>query len=963
MRGEPIEHPRGHGRDLIRRTRPDDAALDRVIQSVAGHDRIRFQASLLDKVESAVIATDLEGVVVYWNRRAESLFGWPADEAVGRNVSDFLLTTADQATADEIMKNLAEGHRWEGEWLAPTKGGAVIPIYVIDSPIHDDNGKLIGIVGVSVDISEQKRIAEDRARLLAREQEARTAAEANASQLAAIQQITEVPLGRLSLDELLNDLLDRIHKVLDVAVSAVLLRDERADDLLVRAAVGLEEAVEQGLRIPVGRGISGRVARTKEPMIVDDLSTVDTATTLFEDNGIHSMAAAPLIMDGRVLGVLIVGSAEFRRFTPDDVALLGLVAERVAYTIDHARLLEAEKSARRGAEELAEGVSRLQAVTAALSEAATPSEVASVVIHQAVAGVGAAAGSLAVTTANENELEVVAAAGYPDEMLANWSRFPIDTPVPLAKAVQDKDLVLVESVDTLRRDFPALAGTTPGHEAFAALPLVVEGRVIGAIGLSFDRPRSFGVQDRALMITLAQQCAQALERARLYEAEQRAHGESEVAQESLAFLAEASQILASSLDYSKTLARIARLCVPRLADWVIIELPETSQFPEEYTVAHVDPAKVEFAREIRERYPIDANAPTGVPNVLRTGQSELYPHIDQSLLEMGAQDEEHLEILKSLNLRSLMIIPLLARGRTLGTITFVSSDSDHSYDEADLAMAEDLARRAALAIDNARLFNQINESRDRFAYLARTLQRSLLPPVVPDIGGMQVEVRYRPAAEGNQVGGDFYDLFSTSSDTWSIVVGDVCGKGARAAALTGLARHTIRAVALQNDDPNNILTTLNEAILRERDEEFSSQFCTLAYGRLQTNEGHASLTLACGGHPLPYVLKANGALERVGHPGMLLGVFEDAEVVTEEVALGPGDALILYTDGVTEARRGDEIFGDQRLQAVLRSCTRRDAAAIAETIERAVEEFATDGPTDDIAIVVLRLSPTGSPRS
>ena len=581
-------------------------------------------------------------------------------------------------------------------------------------------------------------------------------------------------------------------------------------------------------------------------------------------------------------------------------------------------------------------------------------------IDQGLAAMNASAGSIALLSEDGTTLEVCRAIGYPAEVVESWRRFPIDADVPLAEAVRTAELVLLESAAQKKDRYPNLASTESTSAALAAIPLLLDGRAIGALGLSFDKPVIFPPGARAFMLVLAQQCAQALERARLYEAERAAREGAGRAQERLAFLAEASQILSSSLDYRETLTKISRLVIPRLADWCVIEVAEGDHSTRQLAIAHVDESKEEVARELLRRYPPDRNAPIGVPRVMRTGRSEIYPRIDDSLLEKSAQDAEHLEILKSLDLRSAMVVPLRARGRTLGAITFVSSKPGRFYGEDDLSLAEDLARRAALAMDNALLFQETDESKERFAYLARALQESLLPPRIEGIPGIESAVRYRPAAEGNQVGGDFYDLFQVAEGDWGIVVGDVCGKGARAAALTGLARHTIRAVALREPDPVTILGMLNQAIIKESEGNHSPQFCTVAYARLQPLEEGARLTISCGGHPLPYVVRADGSVERAGTPGMLLGLFPDADINAHQIELASGDAAFFYTDGVTDERRGKEIFGDERLKRVLRESAGSSADAMADSIEQAVLEFSGGDSSDDIAILVLRVSSTGS---
>ncbi|HZY58107.1 MAG TPA: PP2C family protein-serine/threonine phosphatase [Rubrobacteraceae bacterium] len=217
------------------------------------------------------------------------------------------------------------------------------------------------------------------------------------------------------------------------------------------------------------------------------------------------------------------------------------------------------------------------------------------------------------------------------------------------------------------------------------------------------------------------------------------------------------------------------------------------------------------------------------------------------------------------------------------------------------------------------------------------------------------------------VGGDFYDLFdarvegrddSSESSSWGVLIGDVCGKGAGAAAVLAFARYTIRAVAMREARPSAILAGLNEAMLHQRREREDHKFCTIAYARLETggDEECAKVTISRGGHSAPVLLKADGSIQSIGRPGRAIGVFDDANLSEQEASLAPGDALVLYTDGVIEARSPNgAFFGEERLLTLLRSCTGLDAPTIAARIESAVLDFQENDPHDDVAILVLRV--------
>jgi serine phosphatase RsbU (regulator of sigma subunit) len=389
---------------------------------------------------------------------------------------------------------------------------------------------------------------------------------------------------------------------------------------------------------------------------------------------------------------------------------------------------------------------------------------------------------------------------------------------------------------------------------------------------------------------------------------------------------------------------VATLAVPEVADWVAVHMPGASGI-ELVALAHRDPDLVKRAEELDRVLPTPTDAPRGIANVLRTGESELYPDIPrlQPLTEDERARAPHVE---EFQMRSALVVPMTARGRTLGTLTLATDQSGRRFDEQDLELAEELARRCATAVDNARLFSER-------AYIARTLQQSLLPAELPDIPGIEAAARFRPIGEGNEVGGDFYDLFESGGRGWTVVMGDVCGKGPDAAAVTALARYTLRTAAMRERLPSRSLGLLNEALLRQRSDR---RFCTVAYAYLEPLAEGARVGFASGGHPLPLLLRADGRVEPVGEHGTLLGVVPDPSFEDRSVALAPGDALIFYTDGVIEARPGNHSLDEEGLATLVASCAGADADAIAARVEDAAVTAQDGQPRDDIAVLVLRVA-------
>ena len=243
------------------------------------------------------------------------------------------------------------------------------------------------------------------------------------------------------------------------------------------------------------------------------------------------------------------------------------------------------------------------------------------------------------------------------------------------------------------------------------------------------------------------------------------------------------------------------------------------------------------------------------------------------------------------------------------------------------------------------------ESEARARLLARTLQESLIPPGLPPVPGLDLAARYRPAGRGDDVGGDFYDVFEVGRGDWAVVIGDVSGKGAGAAVVTALARHTIRAAAIRTRRPKAWLALVNAALRRQPD-----RFCSMLGVRVHRGgSGRVRLTIAAGGHPLPLRVAADGTVSVLGRPGTLLGIVDSPRLHAAAADLAPGDVVLLYTDGVSEARRAGDFFGEERLAELLVDCRGAVAAEVAERIGDAVVAFQDGSPRDDIALVVLKV--------
>ncbi|MGO9489585.1 MAG: SpoIIE family protein phosphatase [Solirubrobacteraceae bacterium] len=416
------------------------------------------------------------------------------------------------------------------------------------------------------------------------------------------------------------------------------------------------------------------------------------------------------------------------------------------------------------------------------------------------------------------------------------------------------------------------------------------------------------------------------------------------------FLARMGNVLASSLDYQQTLRNVAGLAVPQIADWCAVDLFDEDGGREPVAVAHVDPARIEMATELRAYEPERLDPNQGLGLVMRTGRHVLYNDIADEMLVRAAVDENHLGLLRAVGLRAALIVPMSVRGRTIGALTMVSAESRRRFDEGDVEFASQIAERAALAVENARLYSERSE-------VARTLQSSLLPEASPELPGWEVAALYRPAGHASEVGGDFYDFWEVGED-WLMMIGDVTGKGVRAAAVTSLVRHTAWTASEFDPRPAHLLERINIALRRRPSLSVCTALCLRICGE--------RATVASGGHPLLWRIGEQGAGE-VGRHGTLLGAFATAQWPELSFTMQPGETLVAITDGVTDTLgREDERFGSARLRELLSELAGHSPAEIRERLIAELEEFQVGAQADDTALVVMRRSsdsPAGSERA
>jgi PAS domain S-box-containing protein len=402
-------------------------------------------------------------------------------------------------------------------------------------------------------------------------------------------------------------------------------------------------------------------------------------------------------------------------------------------------------------------------------------------------------------------------------------------------------------------------------------------------------------------------------------------------------LVEAGRRLSETVDLEATLQDIADLTVPALADWCTIDTPGPGGWLRQVAVAHVDPAKVAIAHRLRARHPLHIDDERAPASVLRTGTARRIDAITPAMVREDARDEQHLELLEALGLCALLVVPLWSGDAVLGTLSLVSSQPHRRFDDADEDVAAALARRIGDALRNYRLIRDRTE-------IAHVLSAGLRPDPAPILPGCEVAAVYRPAGEDVEAGGDFYDVIDAPSGS-IVVIGDVVGKGAPAAALSAVSRVTLRTAGRLTGDPHAALDELNHALRRRG----GMSLCTVAAVALPSElPGRARLLLA--GHPPPLLVREE-RVTPLGRPGPLLGAVEVADWPETEVELLPGDVLVLYTDGALDAvLPGGERFGEARLRAIAEQAG-DDVDAFATAFAERLGDLRL---RDDVALLAIR---------
>jgi serine phosphatase RsbU (regulator of sigma subunit) len=395
----------------------------------------------------------------------------------------------------------------------------------------------------------------------------------------------------------------------------------------------------------------------------------------------------------------------------------------------------------------------------------------------------------------------------------------------------------------------------------------------------------------------------------------------------------------STFSEAVTLQRCARLLAGELADWVIIDIDRGGQLRRQFAAGSRDGQADKLVRAVRSVDPDPESVPWQVHS---TGKSVLLAHPDEpSVLGTGPGGTP---LLMTLGATSLICVPISDGSTGYGALTLARQAANGPFSVADLGLAEDLGQHLANAIRVDRMFRRRSE-------VAESLQASLLPASLPTVPWLEFAAAYIGATQWQEISGDFYDVFP-ASDGWAIAVGDVCGKGQDAAAMTAAARHSIRALAHVHDTPEDVLTAANQVLLAG---DYGERFVTASLAFLRQRGRRVQVRLGGCGHPGPAVVRADGRVEILEVDGMPLGLFGGLEASRAELELREGDLLFFYTDGVTEARSADLAFFEDRLADELASVAGRSATETVHAVQELVTSFSDGELRDDVTMLAVRV--------
>ena len=846
-------------------------ASDRVLELLLSRLRAVMQADavvvLLDRGGALEVAAG-QGV----SRELLST----AQETIGRGFAGTIAATASPGVIADIGELGAQGVPWAAEGIRALVGvplvseGRTLGVTVVGSRSQ----RVFGDADIELLTAAAERAAWaiENGLLLAAQQTAESHAASATERLRRLQAMSQELLTELSVEGVITTVVNRGLSLLGAVAGGVWALDDESSALLLRGVVGYPQEVEsRWRRMDLDRAAPATdAARTGHRVVLRSVAERDERYPHLAGRASvgEAFLTAPLVVHGRTIGVIGLGFETAADLDEEGLAFIDAAVAQCAAAMHRALVVEAQQRNLIDARETARRLTALQRLTARLADARDTEAIVDVVVDETSLTVGATQMAFCVLDESGQTMRGIRYHGFSEELAKQFAEFPFQAGLPAADALLERRPIVMNTQAERDELYPSFA-----NEKFArtwvCLPLAIGERNIGALALSVSPAAAESPTYLEFLMSLADQCAHALDRARLL-ATDAYH------RRWLELLAEAGRIFSAPIDVRLTCMQLCTLVVGRMADGAGVFL----RAPGGYSLAasrHVDVAVDDRMRELAE------NIPPAVAEfydeVLATGAPVLQPHGPTG--EVG-------RYVASMHMTSRVVLPLIAGGRELGVFVVMTTEGGRPpLGEVDVEQLEEVAARLALATDGALLLRQQTE-------IAHTLQRSLLPASLPQVPGAEVAVRYLPGTEGVDVGGDFYDVIPLPSGRIGLVVGDVMGRGLRAAAVMGQLRAAVRSYSLEGHPPAALLSRLD--LLVGTLEE--GMLVTALYGEWDPSRRLA--IVSCAGHMPPLVRlpgQAPAFLEL--DPGLPLGV--GAQDYSEtEVALPPGSLMLGFTDGLVE---------------------------------------------------------------
>lgn len=896
---------------------------------------------------------------VEWDAHTSELFGMDGSAFAGTfEAWEARLHPDDREwVGREIAEAVEERHPFRFDHRCVWPDGSVHWLEAVGETVLGPDGEVVGATGVTLDVDRRLAAQADHEALLEGERAARVESEQARQRVERLQLISAGLARAATRGDVGRVVIEQLVPSMDALAGGVSQLDPTGQRLMFIASAGTRSDELTFPFVPLDdAALSRDVIRSGQPIFIRSREEFTRRYPELEDlqmtGGFEAIATLPLLVDGRPIGSLALIFGGPREFPDTERQHLEIVSNLCAQSLRRAQALEVEQS-------LAARLARLQEISD-LALARLPIDDLLAEIPGRVAAL-LACDTVRVFLLEESGRDLVQCGGTAFDAQSTPLRVPVGRGfagrvAERGEAVVLDDLSLIDVVgDALGSEVRSAAG----------VPLQAE-TLLGVLDVGSRQLRHFDTAEIELLRLAADRIARAIERDRLFELERAARERSE-------FLERTNAVLTRSLEIPDIMRRVAQAAVPRLGDWcqLAVFTDEPSSTPT-IEVAHVDPEKLKWAQELRDRFPYDPASLSGIPAAVRSGTTQFYPEINDELIDLATADRDVRDALKRLHVRSSIIVPLRGRTGVLGALQLVRAESGRRYTQADVQLAEAVAARTAIALENARLY-------ERERAIAGTLQQSLLPPHLPQVKGIEIAHRYWTASDTSLVGGDFYDVINVDAHSWGVIVGDVSGKGISAAALTGVARQTARAAARHSVGPSGVLAWLDDAI-KDQADQFGGQYCTAVYGVLERGDAIDTTAAAddsaaaepwcfrfvLGGHPRPVYIPAGNAPRLVGQPGSVLGLLETPVFHETELTLAPGDTLLLYTDGVTDVS-GPSALDDEGLLCVVADAVRDSPEATVTALYQALESrHARVVRRDDTAILALHRpvsSASANPRS